>query len=80
VSRAHQRLGLGTELLKQGLREVDKRGLQCVLGASPEGKGLYEKFGFRVTKTLDLDLEKYEGGEGYGVVKHSVMHRPVTTL
>jgi len=68
-------MGIGTKLLEEGLREVDDLGLQCVLGASKEGKGLYTKYGFTDFAVLELKLWEYEGGEGMGVDHHVVMHR-----
>lgn len=63
-------------MLGEGLRAVDEEGLQAVLGASPEGVGLYRKFGFVETRTTEWKLWEYEGGEGMGRTKHVVMWRP----
>lgn len=71
----YQRQGLGTTMLSEGLKEVDRLNLQCVLGASPEGKGLYERFGFEEVGRIELDLESYENGEGLGGCMHGVMWR-----
>jgi hypothetical protein len=46
-----------------------------VLGASPEGYGLYERYGFKETGMMELKLWEYEGGEGMGSTSHGVMHR-----
>ncbi|KAL2071676.1 hypothetical protein VTL71DRAFT_12911 [Oculimacula yallundae] len=80
VSPSHQRRGIGTQLLESGLREVDKLGLQCVLAASKEGVGLYERFGFVETHRMSLRLWEYEGGEGLGEEMHVVMRRPAKSL
>lgn len=37
VDPKYQRQGIGSKLLEDGLNEVDRRGLQCVLGASRDG-------------------------------------------
>lgn len=79
VSPECQRQGIGTILLEDGLKEADELGLQCVLGASPEGLGLYKKHGFSEFKNMSLNLWEYEGGEGMGVVDHCIMHRPAKT-
>jgi hypothetical protein len=63
-------------LLEDGLREADDAGLQCVLGASLEGLGLYRKHGFVEFEKITLNLWEYEGGKGMGVVEHYIMHRP----
>jgi ribosomal protein S18 acetylase RimI-like enzyme len=75
VSRDCQRQGIGTLLLDAGLREADDAGLQCILGASPEGQGLYKKYGFVEFEQMSLNLWEYDGGEGMGVVNHCIMHR-----
>jgi hypothetical protein len=66
-------------LLEDGLREVDALGLQAVLGASPEGLGLYKKYGFVDYEVMDFNLWEYEGGEGMGVARHVIMHRPAVS-
>jgi ribosomal protein S18 acetylase RimI-like enzyme len=71
-----QRRGIGTALLEEGLAEVDRRGVQCVLAASAKGRGLYKKFGFADFEILEFNLAEYEGGEVYGFDPHVVMHRP----
>lgn len=67
-------------LLKAGLEEADARALQCVLGASPEGEGLYKRYGFEIVSGLDLKLWEYEGGEGLGRSSHNIMHRPANNV
>lgn len=66
-------------LLEDGLREADAQGLQAVLGASPDGIGLYRKYGFVDFEVTDFNLWEYEGGEGMGVNRHVIMHRPATS-
>ena len=76
VSPKCQRMGIGTKLLEEGLQEVDEAGLPAVLGASPYGEGLYKKFGFQEFEDFSVNLWEYAGGEGCGVARHVVMHRP----
>lgn len=76
VLRDRQRQGIGTLLLEAGLRKADDAGLQCVLGASPQGLRLYKKYGFVEFEHMSLNLWEYEGGEGMGVLDHCIMHRP----
>lgn len=75
VDPAYQRQGIGTKLLEEGLKDVDERGLQCVLGSSKEGKGVYKRFGFVEVETMVIDLEEY-GGVGMGMDEHVLMNRP----
>lgn len=41
-----------------------------MLGASPEGEGLYGRFGFEVVERRELRLSEWEGGDGMGVTTH----------
>jgi hypothetical protein len=61
--------------MEEGLKEVDRLGLQCVLGASPEGEGLYKKYGFEEVEVMELKLWEYEGGEGMGIARHGKCFR-----
>jgi ribosomal protein S18 acetylase RimI-like enzyme len=79
VMPEYQRMGIGSILLDEGLREADRRGLQSMLGASPYGIGLYRKHGYVEFATEEHKLWEYERGEGMGAVKHVVMHRPPRT-
>lgn len=67
-------------LLNAGLKEADEIGLQTILAASPSGESLYRKLGFEEVKVTELQLWKYEGGEGLvgeeSVTRHVVMRRP----
>ena len=72
----YQRRGIGTSLLREGLTEADRLGLQSVLGASPEGEDLYKRFGYEAIAEMDLKLWEYEGGAGLGIARHCVMRRP----
>jgi ribosomal protein S18 acetylase RimI-like enzyme len=44
--------GAGRKLVQWGVEKVDADGCQAYLEASPEGKGLFERFGFRVVERL----------------------------
>jgi ribosomal protein S18 acetylase RimI-like enzyme len=45
-------LGTGRKLVQWGLEKVDADGCEAYLEASPEGRGLFERFGFRVVERL----------------------------
>ena len=47
VHASYQGKGLGSRLLKWGLTRADAEGLEVYLSASPAGKPLYQKYGFR---------------------------------
>ncbi|KAJ5183801.1 hypothetical protein N7492_001417 [Penicillium capsulatum] len=43
----YQRRGLASRLLKWGLERADQDGVEVYLSSSPEGKPMYEKYGFQ---------------------------------
>lgn len=57
-----QRRGVGSALLREGLREADRRGLPAFIEASPSGLGLYKKFGWEEKLKTTVNLKDY-GGE-----------------
>jgi hypothetical protein len=61
-------------LLKAGLDEADRLGIPAYLEASDEGKGMYEKFGFKSEGVLTFDMTQYGGPAE--AVSH-LMVRPV---
>ncbi|KAK4031763.1 acyl-CoA N-acyltransferase [Parachaetomium inaequale] len=58
TSPEFQGRGAGKMLMEWGLERVDETGFEAYLEASPEGKGLFEKFGFRVVD----EAVYFEGG------------------
>lgn len=52
VHPSHQGRGLASKLLKWGLTRADAEGVETYLSASPEGKLMYEKYGFRSVDTF----------------------------
>lgn len=57
-----QRRGVGSALLREGLKEADRRRLPAFIEASPAGLGLYRKFGWEEKLKTTVNLEDY-GGE-----------------
>lgn len=56
VDAQHRRQGLGTALLERAIRYLDSRRVPCMkLDATPQGKPLYEKFGF----LSEYDIERW---------------------
>ncbi|KAH8648606.1 hypothetical protein BX600DRAFT_475537 [Xylariales sp. PMI_506] len=54
----HNRRGAAKALLLPMLEIADANGHQAYLEATPAGRPMYEKLGFRLMDTLDFDLEK----------------------
>jgi predicted N-acetyltransferase YhbS len=57
-----QRKGVGSALLREGLKEVDRKGLPAFIEASPAGLGLYKKFGWEEMVESTVNLRDH-GGE-----------------
>lgn len=61
VTRArYQGRGAGGMLMGWGVERADEEGVECYLDATPEGKHLYEKFGFKDISTLCFFNETYQ--------------------
>ncbi|KAK4895111.1 hypothetical protein LTR27_006717 [Elasticomyces elasticus] len=69
----HQRRGLGAMQLKVGLAKADELGVQAYLESSPQGKGLYAKYGFEETGIMEFDARKFGKAEE---MPHTLMVRP----
>ncbi|KAJ5336242.1 uncharacterized protein N7506_004264 [Penicillium brevicompactum] len=52
VHPSQQGRGLASKLLKWGLCRADAEGVETYLSASPEGKPMYEKYGFRSVESF----------------------------
>ncbi|KGO66541.1 Acyl-CoA N-acyltransferase [Penicillium italicum] len=52
VHSSHQGKGLGSKLLKWGIKRADAEGMEIYLSASPAGRPLYQKYGFREVDTF----------------------------
>jgi len=76
VEPKFQRMGVGRKLLEWGLDMADREGLEAFIEASPAGKPLYEKMGWREVGFTDVDLKRW-GWEGEGDTNRTVsMFRP----
>lgn len=66
----YQGRGAGGMLMRWGVERADEEGVECYLDATPEGKRLYERFGFTDISTWCFFNETY---------RHSFMVREATT-
>lgn len=63
VHPEYQRKGIGSLLLKWGKNKADEAGAKIWLTSTPQAMPVYEKNGWKVRDTYEIDLEKY-GGQG----------------
>jgi ribosomal protein S18 acetylase RimI-like enzyme len=73
VSPEYQGRGVGTMLIREGLKVVDGMGLPAWLGATEVALPLYRKVGFEVDELFEFDMTPYGGN---GLTKHILMIRP----
>lgn len=72
VSPTHQRRGLGSLLLREGLAVADQMGAKTFLESSPAGVSLYSKHGFKQIDDILMDMRPYGGP---GIVSEECMMR-----
>jgi hypothetical protein len=54
---------------------ADREGHRTYLEATPAGKPVYEKLGFREVDSLEFNLDELTKGQQHGVYKLSIMIR-----
>ena len=72
----YQGKGAAGQLLRWGLARADEEGTETYLEASPDGKPIYEHFGFKEVDRLVVELKKEVLGEKEFI--ECFMVRPVT--
>ncbi|RAL12578.1 GNAT family N-acetyltransferase [Aspergillus homomorphus CBS 101889] len=50
----YHRRGLGSQLLRWGLKQADEAGVETFLASTPQGRRLYEKHGFEVVREYEV--------------------------
>ncbi|KAL6690855.1 acyl-CoA N-acyltransferase [Trichoderma pleuroticola] len=65
VDPHYQRQGIGRALLTWGVEQATREGRDCYLMATPQGRPLYESFGFDIVRPLNM----------FGVMHHSMILR-----
>ncbi|KAG0648274.1 putative N-acetyltransferase [Hyphodiscus hymeniophilus] len=71
----YQGKGAAGQLLRWGMARADEEGTETYLEASPDGKPIYEHFGFREVERLEVELKEEVLGEK--VFIECFMIRPV---
>lgn len=69
----HHRRGVGAMHMDWGMKLADELGLPAYLEASPKGKPLYERYGFKEMGKMDFDARDW--GKEYDI-PHYFMLRP----
>ncbi|KAJ3552330.1 hypothetical protein NPX13_g11140 [Xylaria arbuscula] len=75
TSPRYHRRGAAKALLAPMLAIADAAGLRCYLEATPGGRPVYEKLGFRVVEVKEFDLDALTSGKMNGCYKLSIMIR-----
>ncbi|KAF2195775.1 acyl-CoA N-acyltransferase [Zopfia rhizophila CBS 207.26] len=70
---SHHRRGAGGMLIQWGCDQADTKGVEAYVEASQMGVPLYERYGFRRIKDIELDLGDFGGGEKF---VFTIMIRP----
>jgi len=70
-----QRMGVGRKIVGVGLEKADREGWKCWIEASPAGKPLYEKVGWREVGFYDVELRQWGWTGGGGLVGRFSMFR-----
>jgi Acetyltransferase (GNAT) domain len=52
--------GAGGMLMKWGVERANEDGVECYLDANPDGKPVYEKYGFKEIETVEFFDGRYE--------------------
>ena len=73
---AWQGKGAAGKLMRWGLEKADADGLETYIEASPDGKSIYEHFGFREVERLIVDLVGKENDLGEKEFVEVLMLRP----
>lgn len=63
VHPQYQRQGIASSLLELGTQEADRRKAKFWCTSTPQAVRAYEKSGWKVVETHDVDLRQY-GGKG----------------
>ncbi len=76
----YHRRGAAKALLTPMLALADAAGLRSYLEATPGGRPVYEKLGFRAVEVKEFDLDVLTGGKMKGCYKLSIMIREPQAL
>ncbi|KAL2129170.1 hypothetical protein VTI74DRAFT_8123 [Chaetomium olivicolor] len=66
VNPAHQRRGIATALVRSGMQQAEKLGLDIFVHAFTAGLPVYQRLGFKLVRELIQDDSPYGGPGLYG--------------
>ena len=76
VLPAHQRMGIGSALLRYGFENLEADKVPIWLITQMRGRAMYQKFGFEDFDVLDVDFSEFAGPyRGFGVHRSICMVR-----
>lgn len=75
----NQGKGVGTALVRSGIEQAEKLGLDIFVLALEAGKRVYQRLGFRVVRELVQDDSMY-GGPGRWAVYYMINERKGTAV
>lgn len=70
----YQRRGIGSKLLQWGKEKGDALGAKIWISSTPQARPVYEKNGWKVVESHEIDLDKH-GGEG-SYVRYWMLRSP----
>ena len=74
----HRGKGIAGRLVRYIFAQADAKGVTCYVDSRAAGLPLYKKCEFQEVDSANLDLEKYEGGEGLGSPNWTALLRKPT--
>ncbi|KAF1995265.1 hypothetical protein P154DRAFT_624114 [Amniculicola lignicola CBS 123094] len=77
VHPSHRRCGIASMLMTAGLGDPIKDDKEAWMEASPMGKPLYEKFGFKALLKIDFDMTKTDPSNVWRKMQHEMTPGPI---
>ena len=73
-----ERRGVASMLIRYMFDKADQDSLPCYVDSSVMAQALYRRHGFVDVNTIDVDLDRFEGGKGRGMQRwYGMMRSPI---
>lgn len=69
----YQKRGIGQALMAWGLTQTDQLGLESYIEATPVGRKLYERCGYRMIARVDIDIKDDDRGEEWKRIRSQTL-------